>query len=283
VSSSPSSSVQEARQALGLRLREIRVDAGLTGRALAALVGWDRTKVSKIEYGRQAPTPADITTWCTHCGATDQTADLIAATRAVAGAYVEWRRMQRSGLRRIQEAAVPLYERTRHFRVYEPSLIPGLFQTPGYASALMGAIVEFREIPDDTEAAVATRMERQRVLYAGDHRFAVLLEEAALWTRIGGAEVMAGQLGHLLAIASLPSVSLGVLPARKDRRMWPLEGFWIFDNQEVRVELTSASVKITQPGEIGVYVQAFERLAALAVTGAPARALITAAIDSLNE
>ncbi|MEV6863571.1 helix-turn-helix transcriptional regulator [Streptosporangium subroseum] len=278
---SQSSSLEQARRALGLRLREIRIDADLTGKALASLAGWDRTKVSKIEYGKQPPTPGDITTWCRHCGADEMAPDLIAATRTAAGAYVEWRRMQHSGLRRLQEAVVPLYERTSHFRIYEPSLIPGLLQTPGYAKALMEAIVGFRGIPDDTDAAVATRMERQSVLHTG-RRFAVLLEEAALRTKIGGSEVMAGQLGHLLTLATIPSVSLGVLPFSRDREMWPVEGFWIFDSELVKIELTSASVNITQPGEIAIYMQAFEYLAGLAMIGKGARALITSAIDDLD-
>lgn len=115
--------------------------------------------------------------------------------------YVEWRRVQRTGLKRLQSSSIPLYERTRHFRFYHSLLIPGLFQTPGYATALMGAITVFREIPDDIEQAVAVRMERQKVLHSGA-RFAVLVEQS----------VLNYQLGHLIAMAALPSVSLGIIP-----------------------------------------------------------------------
>jgi hypothetical protein len=37
---SPSSSVQRARQELADRLHELRLDAGLTARALSATAGW---------------------------------------------------------------------------------------------------------------------------------------------------------------------------------------------------------------------------------------------------
>ena len=70
--------VQQAREALGARLREIRKDANLTARALAAATGSHFTKVSKIENGARSPTEQDIRFWCTACGAAGQIPDLIA-------------------------------------------------------------------------------------------------------------------------------------------------------------------------------------------------------------
>jgi transcriptional regulator with XRE-family HTH domain len=43
---SSSSSVQQAKQALGDRLRELRLSAGLTGRDLGRLAGWHSSKIS---------------------------------------------------------------------------------------------------------------------------------------------------------------------------------------------------------------------------------------------
>lgn len=280
---SPSSSVQRARQDLAARLREIRLDAGLTARALSAAAGWHEAKTSRIESAKQALSDADISTWCKVCSAGDQAADLIAASRAADSSYVEWRRLHRTGLRRVQVSRMPLYERTRLFRVYCSNVVPGLFQTPDYAGALLSAIAAFRGIPDDVEDAVAARLNRNRILRAGDRRFAVLLEESVLRYRLGDPDTMAGQLGHILGVMALPSVSLGVIPFLADARpMWTLEGFTVFDDARVHVELLSAQVTVTAPGEVTVYLHAFEKLAELAVYGAEARALITAAIDALG-
>ncbi|GAA4677431.1 helix-turn-helix domain-containing protein [Streptomyces buecherae] len=278
---SPSSSAQEARRALGQRLREIRKETSLTARALAKRAGWHESKCSRLENGKTRPSEEDLRVWTLHCGALDQLDDLIAFVRNMDGMYVEWHRVMRGGLRRLQESDVSLYEATRRFRIYEPGVIPGLLQTPGYAAALMGDIIDFHQLPDDTKAAVAVRMERQRVLCRGDHTFAMVLEESALRTRIGGAEVMAAQLGHLLVAASLPRVSLGIIPASVDRRMCPAEGFWVFDDDRVKVELVSAEVTVTQPQEIELYARTFAGMSALAVHGGPARNLITSAINSL--
>ena len=180
-----SATAQQALDALAARLREIRKDAELTARQVALAAGWHESKCSRIEHARTMPSPEDIRTWCSICGVPDQAADLTAALRSIDSMYVEWRRMVRSGMRQLQEAPLPLYERTRQFRIYEPGVIPGLFQTADYARARMGRIVEFNGIPDDLDTAVAARLERQRVLRRGDHRFAVVLEEWALRSRIG--------------------------------------------------------------------------------------------------
>ncbi|MGW1071434.1 helix-turn-helix domain-containing protein [Streptomyces sp. NPDC002537] len=278
-----SSSIQRAREALGKRLREIRKDSGLTARELAARAGWHESKCSRIENGRTGPSDDDLRMWALHCGAEGQTADLIATARNIDGAYVEWRRMERSGLRRAQESVIPLWERTRHFRAYSSWLIPGPLQTRAYIEALLRSIRDRRALPDDLEAAVQVRVDKQRVLHEGPRRFAVILEESVLRHRIGGAETMAGQLGHLLSLATLPNVSLGVIPFSADRTaLWPVEDFWIFDDIQVNVELISAFLTITQPHEIDMYARTFAGLVGLAVHGAPARALIAAAIDAVG-
>jgi transcriptional regulator with XRE-family HTH domain len=282
VRSSPLSAVQQAREALGQRLREMRVDAGLSARDLGRLMGRHPSKISRIEHGTAPPSAADIRAWCDQCGAADQADDLVASLHAVEGMYVEWRRLERSGLRRLQEARVPLYERSRLFRIYEPGVVPGLFQTPAYAAARMARVIAFDGIPDDLERAVAVRMDRQRVVGTGGRRFVVVLEEWALRSRIGSTSMMAGQLGHLINVAALPSVSVGIIPMNIDRSMWSNPGFWIFDDDRVLVETPTAELTVTQPREIAIYARTFAELASMAVHGAAARSLITAAINSLG-
>ncbi|MFI0818657.1 helix-turn-helix domain-containing protein [Streptomyces sp. NPDC021098] len=282
MSVSPSSSAQQARQALGARLGEIREDTGLTGRALAALCGWHPSKVSKIEHAKTSPSPEDIRAWAEHCDVPEQTADLIASLRTAQGMWVEWRRMERAGLRRAQEERLPLYERTTRFRVYSSWLIPGLIQTRAYTTAVLRAIRERRGLVDDVEAAVASRMERQRLLHTGERRFAFLIEESVLRCGTGGAETMAEQLAHILAISSLANVSVGVVPMQPDRVRWPVESFWMFDMAEVNVELVSGFLTITQPGEIAMYARTFGEFTEHALYGAAARELISSAADSLG-
>lgn len=191
--------------------------------------------------------------------------------------------MEQTGLRHVQESVLPLWERTRRFRIYSSWLIPGPVQTAAYIEALLRSLRDRRRLVDDVEQAVRVRVDKQRVLREGDHRFAILLEESVLRHRIGGPEVMAGQLRHLLETASLPSVSLGVIPMTADRtKLWPVEGFFLFDEAEVSVELVSAHLSVKQSQEIGMYVQVFSDLSELAIYGSAAKELISAAIESLQ-
>ncbi|PSK96588.1 helix-turn-helix protein [Murinocardiopsis flavida] len=278
-----SSQAQQAREALGARLRELRRDAGLTGRALSSAVGWQLSKVSKIEHGKQTPTEADIRVWCQHCGADADVADLVATVRAVEAMWMEWRRILHSGTRRRQRTSIGLYEKARQIRVYEPSVIWGTLQTPEYAAAVLRTGVDFHQIPDDVEAGVAARMERQQTLYRGDRRFSALLGEQALYTRVGGTEVMAAQLDRLLVAMAVPRLSLGIIPLAgpAEHGVLPGEGFVMFDDQVVMVETVSAELTITQPREIALYSKAFMLLQKSAVYGRDARTLIARARSTL--
>ena len=147
MSTPPSSSARDAQRALGARLREIRKDAGLTARALAAATGQHYTRVSKIENGVQAPSDDDIRDWCRACGAEEQVPDLIATARAVESAYLEFRRQARAGMKRVLGAhTVALYERTSRFRIYEHNVIPGLFQTAAYCAAMLSFWIGFLDV-----------------------------------------------------------------------------------------------------------------------------------------
>ena len=278
-----SSSVQDAKRALGVRLREIRTDAGLTGRRLGALAGWHPSKISKIESGTTTPTVQDIRAWCAHCRADDHVSELVATLRAVEGMFVEWRRLERTGLRLAQESVAALWQRTHQFRIYSSFVVPGPVQTSAYITAILSNIRDRRGLQDDVEDATAVRVERQRVLHERGRRFAIVIEESVLRSRIGGVETMSGQLGHLLVASTLPTVSLGIIPSTADRSTtWPIESFWMFGDEQVAVELVSGYLTITQPFEIAMYAGVFAEQAEVAVYGAQARALITSALAALD-
>lgn len=277
-----SSKHQKAREAFGNRLREIRLDAGLSGRQLASITGFHYTKVSRVEHGGQSLSDADIRAWCGACGADPQATDLIAQMRAVDTLYRDYRHAARRGLRQLQEPWVALYERTKLFRVHEHGIVPGLIQTEAYSMAVMAHWRDVMSLPeDDTEAANAIRMNRQRILRLGDRRFVFLLAEQVLYSRVPSAPAMLDQLDRLTEVMSVPRVSLGLIPATSGLDGHSQTSFWIFDESLVQVETLTTGLDITRPEEIELYVAAFERMRKTAVFGRNAKALIERARSEL--
>lgn len=271
----------QARVALGVRLRDIRRDAGLSGTRLAALNDWLPSKVSKIEHGKQTPSEADLDAWCRHCDALAELPDLIAAVRAIETQFAEWRRILRSGVKRRQQASAAVYDQARLFRIYEPAVVPGLLQTWEYALAVLSVMVDFLQIPDDAEDGARARLQRQTILSQRDRRFHILIGEPALRTNVGGTEVMRPQIERLLATLDMPQVRLGIVPLDAPYRVPLHNGFWILDSKLVQFDTYTAEVSLTRPDEIAIFARAFERLAALAVYGTEARHVINSSLTLL--
>lgn len=164
-------------------------------------------------------------------------------------------------------------------RVYSSTLMPGMLQTRSYAAALLSNIAQTKRIPDDSGAAADARVERSKIIRESGRTFAFVLEEAALRRHVGGPDVMAEQLLHLLDAARYPAVSLGVIPAGALAR-WPLETFTVYDDEKVFVELLTAALTITAPSEVAQYVDAHLEMTRAAVFGPEAYRIIAGAIPA---
>jgi transcriptional regulator with XRE-family HTH domain len=285
VPSSSSSAAHRARQALADQLREIRLAAGLSGSALASRAGWHGvSKVSKIEHGVRPASGDDVRTWCQVCGATaERTEELLAEQRAVAGMWVPYQQLNRAGLRKAQESVRPSYDNSALVRSYQPKIVPGLLQTAAYTTALLEDARDKQRVQrDDVAEAVAERVSRQKVLTRAGHRFVFVIEEPVLRYRFCEPEILRGQLLHLRDASRLPTVWLGIIPLGGDRRkVLPREGFIVFDEELVSVELISGVLSVSQPREVGMYLRDFTDLARVAVHGQAARDLIAEALRDL--
>ncbi|WP_433655653.1 helix-turn-helix domain-containing protein [Nocardia sp. CA-128927] len=271
-------SAQEAREALGKRLRQIRRTAGLTGVDLARRAGWHESKVSKIEYGRIKPSDTDIHAYCAHTSANHQLPDLLATLHNIDSAYIEWRQILGTGVKRRQQQTLKLESEATFIRNYQPFIVAGLLQTAEYARAILKNVIEFYDIPDDLDEGVSKRMERQQVLYRRNKRFHFLIGEQSLYTTVGDDGVMAGQLDRLMSVIGLPRVTLGIIPLTAEAKVL-MNNFVMFDNRLVKEEGSTAGLAITQPRELALYGRAFDILARQSLTGPAARTLIGEALE----
>ncbi|RBQ18633.1 XRE family transcriptional regulator [Spongiactinospora rosea] len=274
-------SVHEARDALGKRLRELRTAAGLSGRALAESLSWPPSKVSKLENGKQTPTDDDIRDWTRATGSEGETEALLASLHTLEVQHAEWQRQLRVGLKPHQQEIAEINAETRLFRVFESTFIPGLLQTAEYARYRFAQSITVFKVRNDIDEAVAARVRRQDILYRPDKRFHFVLTEAALRYRLCPPEIMLGQLDRLVSLSALPNAKLGIVAFETAYVVAPAHGFWLLDNDRVMVETFSAELNLAQPQEIALYGGIFESLAGAASYGRGARAIINRVIDDL--
>ena len=285
---STSSSLQAARERLGAQLRELRVAAGLSGRAFAAAANCQPSKVSQIEKGVRPASVADVRLWCRVCHAPPhRTEELLAEQAAVARLWIAFRDLgRRTGLNATQKLlSGDMYERVQLFRCYQTKVIPGLLQTEPYMTGILTGVRREREVEvDDVAEAVIERIGRQGYLLQRGRQFIFVIEEPVLLFRPYGTAIQRDQLAHLLTAMRLPSVLLAIIPVNADRRGFrPRESFDITDSSLVTIEMLTGLLSLTHPDEVRAYITAFEQLLSIAVRGKAARALIHDTIAALDD
>ena len=172
---------------------------------------------------------------------------LLASLHTLEVQHAEWQRVMRTGLRPRQQALIEWDQRTRLFRAFEATVVPGLLQTAEYARARFAEGIRRLKLPNDINDAVAARVRRQEILYRPDKRFHFVLTEAALRFRLCPPEVMLGQLDRLVSLSQLPNVRLGIIGFETQYATSPWHGFWLYDSERVLIETFSASLDLRQP------------------------------------
>jgi transcriptional regulator with XRE-family HTH domain len=194
------------RRRLGAELRRCREAAGMTQEQVSRRFEWHSAKVNRIETARVSVTPRDVRDLL-HLYEVDDDEyresllNLARASREKAW-WAEYREVVRP------DSFIAMESEASAMRNWEPDVVPGLLQTEAYMRTLFSVHRQ-----PDPERAVALRRTRQRRL-SGDNPielFAVM-DESVVHRSIGGPQVMAEQLRHLLAVRELPSVTLRILP-----------------------------------------------------------------------
>ncbi|MEW2117314.1 helix-turn-helix transcriptional regulator [Streptomyces sp. NPDC005474] len=280
-----STDYQKAREALGTRLRELRLGAPggrLTGTQLAEKCGWHKSKVSKLENGRTTPTPDDLRMWAEGTGQPETCDELLARLRGFESHIRSWRRQLAAGHKPVQDALNAELAKARTIRVWQGALIVGILQTPDYARSVFTRFTELQRSPRDIEEAVASRMKRQEALYDTTKRFQIVMWEAALHALICPPSVLAAQLDRLTGVIGRTSVELGIIPLSAPLKLPPAVGFWIYDDHQVIVENWHAELRVDDDPSVETYLRAWKTFQESAVYGTAAHRLVSAARQTLT-
>ena len=280
-----STDYQQAREGLGVRLRELRLtasDGRLTGTALARKLGWPNSKVSKLELGKQTAAPEDLQQWAEACGQPAAYDELRARLAGFESHIRSWRRQLTSGHKSVQDAAAAEHERTQVLTMWENCLIPGMLQIPDYARHVFVRHAELMRSPRDTEDAVRSRIQRQEMLYQRGRKYRIMMWEGALRSLVCPPSVLATQLHHLAGVIGLDTVELGIIPFSASLKIWPGNSFWVYDERLVIVEDWHAELWLDDADSVATYLRVWQTLNESAVYGADAHNVINAARRALN-
>ncbi|MEW2162873.1 helix-turn-helix transcriptional regulator [Streptomyces sp. NPDC007084] len=281
-----STDYQQARVALGARLRELRFTCPggrLTGRQLAQRLGWPGSKVSKLENGRQTATPEDLRAWADATDQPDVYPELAGRLAGFESHIRSWRRALANGFKPLHESLTAEIDRTSDIWIWEESVIPGLLQTSEYARHVIGRYAELLGVTSDIETAVRSRVRRQEWLYRPGRKVHVLMWEAALRSLISPPSVLAAQLDRLEGVLGMDTVELGVIPFTASVKIVPANGFWVLDDRLVVAEDWHAELWLDDADNVALYAKVWRTLNESAVYGAAAHNVINAARRALNQ
>ncbi|MFC8372672.1 helix-turn-helix domain-containing protein [Streptomyces sp. NPDC057239] len=262
---------RERAKVLGARLRELRAEAGLTGAVLAQRAGVGQPTVSKVETGRMVPSAEVLDRLSRALGLDQSTAgevrDLLAAVEAASDSD-----QPAGGATPVGMTVDEEVRSAQLVRSFQCVVLPAMLQSAEYARHVFASAPA--ATPEEVGKAVAARVERQSVLYEPRRESVFVLTEAVLRTWPGTPALMLAQLDRLLAIESLSTVRLGVIPWRRPVPVLPRHGFTLCDRRAVVVEAFSGERVSGDADEVASYEETFGRFEQAAVFGGEVRELL---------
>ncbi|MYQ45090.1 helix-turn-helix domain-containing protein [Streptomyces sp. SID4985] len=195
-----------ARMVLGNALRRHREAVGLSAGEAARRLGGSASKVSRIESGNNSPKPQDLLKFFALYKITDPEEQTQLCDLATAAHEPAWWQPWSAVTPKYLQAVVSFEDMATRIRSYEPIYLHGLLQTPEYARAL---IERGRGSKSGHDELVRFRAERQeRFASTPDTKLLCVVDEATLARPVGSAEIMRGQLNHLIALTNDPRFQL---------------------------------------------------------------------------
>ena len=264
---------------LAAKLRSLRRECGLTGKALAQRAGMSQSKISKIETGSRVPSPADVVRLAAALNASAEDRDqMVAHAEALETQFNSLARSPAQGSdwgHWFREAELS----STKVRIFHTTMVPTLLQTRPYAEEVLRR-AEF--VASGDVAETAARLERQSVLYKTSKEFLVVMTESALRTKIGSAEMMRGQLHRIIELSHLPTMRVGIIPWATEVPVIPHNSFSIFDERLVMSQTMTAEVMLREGSDISSYLKTFSVLQRAARFEDGARGILTEVADSFQ-
>ncbi len=257
------------RRQLGMELRRLRDAAGKTQQDAAEWLGIPATGISKMETAKQRVTQAYLKLLLQLYEVGSPHAEALDRLRRESGQRGWWADYGKTVPKWFADY-VGMETVAAEVWTYESEFIPGLLQTPQYTEAVTVALDSTRT-PDEIQRLVQLRASRQQRLTSDEPLvLRAVINEAALRREVGGRDVMRAQAKWLAEAATLPNVTVQVLPFSAGAHRGMRGAFTALRFPEepmntVYLELDRAALYLEAPPEIARYASIFERLASIAL------------------
>ncbi|MEU1146588.1 helix-turn-helix domain-containing protein [Streptomyces sp. NPDC005863] len=262
---------------IGRALRELREASGKQAKAVARSAVMSPSKLSKIENEALAPSLIDVERILTALEVSEEVkARLTEAARKAATEATAWRILRRTGLHKHQDEIRAIEAQTTLMRLFQPSCIPGLLQTPEYARAILS---RHGYTQGALEKMMGARLLRQEVLHDTDRTFRFVVTESVLRWKIVRPSMLAAQLDKLITISRMPNVGIGVLPLSSPMADLPSSSFVLFDTNLAIMEIPHAEITTTEARDVELYLNKFDGFEGAAVTGEEMRHFVAGLRD----
>ena len=267
------------RRRLAAELRKLRATSELTTEQVATKLGWQASKLSRIENRQARIGVADLRKLFDLYKVDDRRycAELLDMARR-AGERGWWQTYTGGVVPEALANLIGLEEEARTIRAYEPELVPGLLQTEAYSRAVMRAWGPALA-PDDIDRRVEVRLGRQQVLDRPDPpQVSIVVNEAVLRRPVGGHAAMREQIEHLAE--GQPNVVVQVLPfdvGPHPAMTGPFQMLTFFDAEDlgiVYVEGRMSGYTLEKPEQIRTYDQIWGALQASALSPEDSRVMM---------
>lgn len=246
----------------------------MTGPELADAAGLNQATISRIETGNIVPKASTLERLLDALNAPRaarrKLSDLL---HALNSELSSWESVVRSGMRRKQEQVRKIEAQASVLKVFQPAIIPGLLQTAEYARKVFEE-VGLTHGADDVDAALAARLDRQKILLDTTKQFHFVITEGALRWSYAPVEIMLRQLQHIASLSRLNNVHIGVIPWMKKVPLVPLNSFVVFDDRLVTVETYATELLLRDPGDVALYQRTFQKLKECAEHESKARSVV---------
>ncbi|MFW6640893.1 helix-turn-helix domain-containing protein [Nocardiopsis algeriensis] len=197
------------RHYLVSQLKRLRAQAKLSQEQVANELGWDTSKLYRIENGRFVRlTTEAVAALCRLYGASDELREELVEIAKAARKQKPWW-FQHEDV--AGNAFYSLENEATKIQQYAMGVIPGLLQHPDYIEALMSR--GFLADAEERQKRVAARIERCKSILdrAASPRIWAILDESALRCLVGGPKVMRTQFQHLMELDKRPNIDIQVL------------------------------------------------------------------------